>query len=271
MTTPPKIRIAAAEDYEAFCTLFLELGIDDPVPDRSQYARDLMLRMFVAQVGSQVVGYTLHELLDGTGYVRNLVVAPAFRGRGIGRALMEHLRRFFDDQGASRWCLNVEPSNTAAVTLYARCGLQLAYEARALRVAADAFFEPDASTPEVDVRPVEPARDADLEQRFGLIRGQLASARAHPGREVLVFTEAGRPCGVAVFDPRFPGAFPFRLADARLAPGVLAYFRRRAPAHARWVQVVVEDDEPLAEALIERGATTALTYVHMRGSVRATD
>jgi ribosomal protein S18 acetylase RimI-like enzyme len=264
---PTKIRAATLEDYEVFTRLFAELGIDDPIPSRSRYASELLPRMFMATEDAQVVGYALHEKLDGVGYVRNLVTAPEHRGRGIGRALMQHLRHFFEDHGASLWCLNVEPTNTAAVGLYRRCGLEVAYEARALRLAMNAVLERDPSAPDVDVRTIDPSLDTQLERRFGLIAGQLASARTKAGRDVLVFSVAGQPVGLAVFDSSFPGAYPFKLEQPRLVPAALAYFRRRAPPHARWIQVVVEDDDALAADLIARGATLAVHFVHMRGQL----
>jgi ribosomal protein S18 acetylase RimI-like enzyme len=277
-----EIRSATLGDYEAFASLFPELGVADPVPDREGYARALQSRMFVATQRERVVAYALYERLDGVGYVRNIVVAPDQRGRGLGRALMEHLRLFFSRHGASAWCLNVDPKNTAAVALYRRCGLELAYEAHALRIAMNADLAGCGMTqthsselhaacsvpaPEVDIHTIDPEHEAELEHRFGLIAGQLSSARTQVGRDLLVFRVAGQPVGLAVFDPRFPGAFPFRLDHPRLLPPIIRYFRRRAPPRAQWVQLVAEDDPTLTETLLAMGATVAVHYVHMRGSL----
>lgn len=267
-TQPIEIRAATPEDYPAFASLFDELGIDDPTPARGRFEAALRPRMFVAVEGARVVGYALHELLEGVGYVRNLVTAPDHRRRGIGRELMEHLRRLFDDHGASTWCLNVEPSNEGAIALYRRCGLDVAYDARSLRFPMDVARPRESPGPALEIGAIDPEQDAELERRFGLIPGQLASAREQAGRELLVFASAGQPVGLAVFDPSFPGAFPFRLEQPELALAIIAYFRRRAPSRARWVQVVVEDDEPLTAYLLEHGATMALHFVHMRGPLR---
>jgi ribosomal protein S18 acetylase RimI-like enzyme len=264
-----QIRPARLEDYEAFARLFAELGVDDPTPEHDRFERDLMPRMIVATDGTVVLGYALHELLEGVGYIRNLVTAPAARRRGVGRALMQALREIFEADGASSWCLNVMPSNAPAVALYRSCGLEIVYTSRAMRIDMGTTLPPSDESADFAVGLIEPADDAELEEQFGLIGGQLASAREKKagGRELdlLVFTAAGRSIGLAVFDPRFPGAFPFRLERPDLLPRILAYVRRRAPPRAHWIQLVVEDDDVLYQRLLELGANTALEFVHMRG------
>ena len=267
------IRAARPDDYAAFARLFTELGVDEPTPSRDAFSRDLRPRMVVASEGSEgseIMGYALHELLDGFGYVRNLVTAPEHRRRGIGRALMEHLRELFTSHGASSWCLNVMPSNTAAVRLYRDLGFELAYTSRAMRIPMDVAL-PQSDAPPLEVRPIEASMEAELEHRFGLVPGQLSSARTqHRDSDLLAFVVEGETVGLAVFRAAFPGAFPFRLERTDAAAPILETFRRRAPPRARWVQVVVEDDDALLQHLLELGATVAMEFVHMRGLLRHT-
>lgn len=61
------------------------------------------------------------QVLD-EGQILDLAVAPAFRGRGVGKLLVEHALGTFRRQGAAFVGLEVRPSNTAALNLYARCG-----------------------------------------------------------------------------------------------------------------------------------------------------
>jgi ribosomal protein S18 acetylase RimI-like enzyme len=62
---------------------------------------------------------------DGTAFVYDVEVAPTFRGKGYGRAIMlaaeEHARRI----GASVLALNVFGGNTAAIALYTSLGYQV--------------------------------------------------------------------------------------------------------------------------------------------------
>lgn len=52
----------------------------------------------------------------------NLAVAPAYQGRGIGRALLEAALAQFEAQHYQRCFLEVRASNTAAIALYERLG-----------------------------------------------------------------------------------------------------------------------------------------------------
>jgi RimJ/RimL family protein N-acetyltransferase len=46
------------------------------------------------------------------------------RGRGIADGMMAKIGTWFVEQNAVRVCVNVDPRNTAARKLYARCGAQ---------------------------------------------------------------------------------------------------------------------------------------------------
>lgn len=56
-------------------------------------------------------------------FIKDLAVAPGFRGRGIGAALMTHAFGLFARRGASHVDLKVETANVAARTLYASLGM----------------------------------------------------------------------------------------------------------------------------------------------------
>ncbi|WP_291375791.1 GNAT family N-acetyltransferase [Devosia sp.] len=56
-------------------------------------------------------------------FIKDLAVAPTFRGRGIGAALMTHALGLFAKRGADYVDLKVEPENAAARRLYARLGM----------------------------------------------------------------------------------------------------------------------------------------------------
>lgn len=70
----------------------------------------------------RLVGYGLGQrLLDGLD-ILNLAVLPAFRGRGIGRALLTRLLDDAERHGLCRVTLEVRVSNRPARRLYERCG-----------------------------------------------------------------------------------------------------------------------------------------------------
>lgn len=77
---------------------------------------------FVARNEKGVIGYAGVQITAGIGYVTNIAVASAFRGRGIGRALTERLCSACAEKQAESITLEVRPSNTAAVALYRKLG-----------------------------------------------------------------------------------------------------------------------------------------------------
>jgi ribosomal protein S18 acetylase RimI-like enzyme len=60
----------------------------------------------------------------GLGAIQNLGILPAYRGRGLGRALLLHALHGFDACGLGRALLEVTARNDAAVSLYRRLGFR---------------------------------------------------------------------------------------------------------------------------------------------------
>ncbi len=218
------VREARADDYDVYQRLFPELGVDEGVPSRERFTTDLATRMFVAIDAEQVVGYLLFDLMDGVGYVRNVVSDPERRRAGIGIALMEAARERFVRAGATTWCLNVKAENRAAIALYERCGMGLHYRTTVLRLPRSVSLPP--VDPSLSLVPVPPEADPMIEPAFALLPGQLASARNKAGRMVLQLARGDEVLGVGVFVPSVPGSFPFRLARGRV-PRVVARARPR--------------------------------------------
>ena len=72
----------------------------------------------------------------------------------------------------------------------------------------------------------------------------------------------------AVFDPTFPGAYPFRAKTIDDATSLLHALRPHARPNDDIINVVTEDQEALADALIAIGATVRIETMHMRGPLR---
>jgi ribosomal protein S18 acetylase RimI-like enzyme len=256
------VRDAIASDYDAYTRLFRELGIDEGAPSRERFSEELSRRMFVATDGDVLVGYLLYEILDGTGYVRNVVSDPDRRRTGIGHALMERARERFVGADATAWCLNVKADNRPAIALYEKVGMGLHYRTTVLRLPRTIALARD---PAYALVPVPPDTDAMVEARFHLLAGQLASARKKAGRLVVQLEHDGAVVGVAVFMATIPGSFPWRLAAPRHAEAFLALLREHTPDEAAWIQVGVEDDDALAAHVRSLGAYVHLELLHMHG------
>lgn len=267
---PLEIRQALDGDYETFTELFPELGVDDPVTPMEVWSTTMRPSTWIALERGDAVGYCYCQSYADTGYVRHVVVAPRARGRGVGRALLTavaaHLRR----GGQTTWRLNVRPNNTAARRLYERMGFTVAYESVALRLPWDALSRLPAGCAEV--RPFGPEDDGHVESTFALPAGQLATARA-AHRVLLLATDASarETTGLAVFDPGFPGAFPFRVVEPDALEPLLRAMRTHARPSDTFVALVTEDDAALAQRLVALGAIVRDEILHMSGSIPTTD
>lgn len=66
----------------------------------------------------QLVGYAgMWQVVDEA-HITNIAVLPGYRGRGIGRMLLEALLKDANVRGARSATLEVRPSNIAALALY---------------------------------------------------------------------------------------------------------------------------------------------------------
>lgn len=259
------IRRARGDDYDAFCRLFPELMVDDPVPGLDAWTSVLAPSTWVATQDGEVLGCCYLQEYIETGYVRNVVVSPTARRRGLGRALMHSAAEYLRSRGKQSWRLNVEPSNQAALALYDRMGLRAKYLAKSLRLPWSALITLPTGNAVVEV--LTPDRDAAIERQFDIPRGQLAAARGM-GRLLFEATSGtGRSVvGVAAFDPKFPRAFPFRVRDLDAVTPLLIAMRQHVPTDQH-VNLVAEDDQRLADLLTSVGAKLRDEILHMEGSL----
>jgi len=81
--------------------------------------------MYVALQRDVVVGYIAGHLtrrFDCDGELQYLFVAYEHRRQGVASRLLESLRGWFRDRGASRVCVDVEPGNAVARAFYTHHG-----------------------------------------------------------------------------------------------------------------------------------------------------
>ncbi len=113
----------------------------------------------VAEAGGTVVAFALFftnfsTFLARPGlYLEDLYVQPAWRGHGIGQALLEHLGALALQRGCGRFEWSVLDWNENAIRFYERMGATVMPEWRICRVAGDALARfsaapaPSASPP----------------------------------------------------------------------------------------------------------------------------
>lgn len=260
-------RAARPGDYSDYARLFPELEVPDPVPTAERWWEKQGERTLIAEEGGQVRGYLWDELIGSTLYIRHVVTDPGFRRGGVAKRLIAASQARARAASAQRWCLNVKDDNVAAITLYESLGLKPAYVTLVLRMSWARVPAPE--TDALAVR--EPAADdaPRVEVALGLLAGQVAHQRGIGRVLVAAFDAGGAPVGFAAFDPTFPGAYPFRARDVSAAGALLKGMapHRVAFGSGDWrdvsVQLVVEENEPLGEALERIGAERVLRILHL--------
>jgi GNAT superfamily N-acetyltransferase len=263
MTIALGIRPARSDDYAAFAHLQPQMGSGDPTPGEEAWLSNIAPGTLVATLADKVAGYCFWQEYDDTGYVRNVVVDSTARRMGIGRALMRATAAHLRARGKTSWRLNVKPDNVAAIALYASMGMQTAYAGKAFLLPWRAVASLPSYGAAISVARAD--RDAALEAAFALPAGQLARSRLI-GRTIFEASDSTAILGFADFNPRFPGAFPFRVVDPRVARDLLTAMRALVPADDA-VNLTVEDDEPLAILFLQAGARLRMEILHMVGGL----
>lgn len=264
----PRIRAATGADHALFVRLFPELAVDDPILDRAQFERDVLLTTLIAETDEgESLGYIYFDIVKDVAYVRHLVAAPDVRRGGVGRALLDAVAQRAREAGCQSWCLNVKPENVAAIALYEKVGMTPRFTSRAL-VLDWAHVGEGVPTEGVRARPIEPGDDQLVERELRLLDGQLAEARKNPGRVLhMLEREGGEPVGAAIFNPDFPGAYPFRVAHSDLAPLLLRALHPFRRAEHTSINVVTENQPDVADYLVSLGGRVKLDIVHMKGAL----
>ncbi len=251
------------DDYEHFVGLFPLLAIDDAVPSRERFCDEMAPHSYIAERDGRVVAYAYAHPLDDTGYVRILTVAREAQRTGVGRAVLQHLRERFVSLGLRSFRLNVKPENAPARALYESLGMRATSHAAIVRFPwASLASLPESPAGSLVVREPESSEDESVERAFGVLPGLYASARAQHRVLRVAHQADGLLVGACLFDPTFPGCFSFRARSPEVARALLEALRPHAPAEVPHVQVVVERDEPLAEALVSAGAAVRMRSLH---------
>ena len=268
MASPFTVSSGSAADYPTFARLFPELAVPDPVPSAEYFVEAIAPHAIFLRDGDEVVGYAWSRPRGERLHVVHVIVDPAHRRRGVGRALMDALAERGRAAGFRRWMLNVKPENVAARELYARCGMGVVLEGVSLRLAwADVARL--APPPATMTRALAPTDDPRFEDALGLARGDLTACRASPGRVFVGVETEGRPVGCAALDPRFPGAPLLRVRPPEHARAVLEGLRPHALPEHDHLFTFVEDDPALEGVLTSAGAEVILRVLRMEGDMDA--
>ncbi|HDI31833.1 MAG TPA: ribosomal-protein-alanine N-acetyltransferase [Thermofilum sp.] len=129
MLSPVDITIRRAKREELERLLIIEnLSFKDPYP---LFILDFYLKLtpdtfLVAEVKGKIVGFII-GLREGWGWghIISIAVHPEFRGKGIGKRLMEECIARLRNKGVKKIRLEVRVSNERAIGLYKKLGFRV--------------------------------------------------------------------------------------------------------------------------------------------------
>lgn len=153
--SPWVLRPAARADLPAIVTLIRELAAFEKLSHLCVVQPETLephlfgprpaAEAVVADVGAEVVAFALFftnfsTFLARPGlYLEDLYVRPAHRGRGLGKAMLEHLGALAVERGCGRFEWTVLDWNANAIALYERMGATVMPEWRICRVTGEAL------------------------------------------------------------------------------------------------------------------------------------
>lgn len=157
VTLPPGValRPAAAADVPLILALVRELAEYERALDECHATEDALAdslfgerpaaEVVIAELDGAAVGFALWfhnystwEARRGL-YLEDLFVRPAARGRGVGRALLEHLAGVAVARGCGRFEWSVLDWNAPAIGFYAALGARMMTAWRIMRVDGEAL------------------------------------------------------------------------------------------------------------------------------------
>jgi len=266
---PLSSRPARPEDHATFARLFQELELDDPVPDDAIWGHTWMSEsLFIIDAEGVTVGYGWGQVLDDIGYIRHVITDSRHRRRGVGRAVMAALAARFAREGCSTWRLNVIDGNVAAIALYKRCGMTVAFATDVVRLDWEVLRRiAPGDSHHGTVRTLQSHEDDVVAIACGVEAGLLPKLRSENESAVVMaaFDDDGEPVGVLRFDPEFPRARPFRAPTPPIAKAMLEGVEARLERAPPTFEVVIEDDALLTDAFLRAGASRPMTLTLMEG------
>ena len=216
--------------------------------------------IFLEAENGELAAYALTFPFGERGDVRQIAVAEAYRGRGVGKRIMQVVAERFREAGVRDWRLEVRANNAAAIACYRSVGMTVLREMEIVRV-----------TPEVaarfavrgNVELVDASDDAALEARWDLGTGQIARWRnARPHAIMWQVRDRALTHYAPTYTPEHGLMFPFRAADVEAAAWLFGAVLDHGMANE--VETVLVDP-PVSEALRVAGVRPIERHYEMAG------
>jgi len=302
-TSTLQIRSAIPSDYNGFVKLWPTLNDMNPPPLQERWEKEMMPTSLVAEHHgnnnsgtTNIAGYVWWTVTGSPtpveGQIKYIMVDTSCRRQGVATALLQAVtKKFKEEYKCRRWRLHVRPENQPAVSLYRKLGLERMFGAAEVHLKWSCLSKLTWSSSEgaassfkvADCLPVgSPEEEAALESAFALPSGVFREAREFGGRIPLQLrsTASDTTCtatesdggqlllGCCIFDPAFPGAYPFCVTRPEFAKPLLEEMEKHHDRARDDFFLLVENQETLIEALVAAGAKVEIDLDCYSGRLR---
>ncbi|CAB4885247.1 unannotated protein [freshwater metagenome] len=160
------IRPATIEDTEEILALIYELALYEKAPEEAKATRDQIHESFftkdpkvfcdVVDIDGAIAGCAIWFLNYSTWqgkhgiYLEDLFIRPQFRGRGYGKAMLQHLAAICEKRGYGRFQWWVLDWNEPSIEFYKSLGANAMDEWTVYRVSGQALTDLGRATSESD-------------------------------------------------------------------------------------------------------------------------
>jgi GNAT superfamily N-acetyltransferase len=147
------IRKASAQDIPLILEFIRELAEFERSPEkvvatpenlwRDGFSGEPKFHVLIAEWDGKAAGFALYFYNYSTWlgqpglYLEDLFVRPAYRGRGIGRAMLVHLAKIAVEEGCARYQWQVLDWNIPAIKFYEALGAKVLKEWLTMRVSGE--------------------------------------------------------------------------------------------------------------------------------------
>lgn len=151
------IRPATPADADEILTLIYELALYEKAPDEAKATREQIIESFfsenpkvycdLVEVDGVIAGLAIWFLNYSTWqgkhgiYLEDLFIRPHYRGRGYGKALLQHLAAICEERGYGRFQWWVLDWNEPAIEFYKSLGAVAMDEWTVYRVSEQALTQ----------------------------------------------------------------------------------------------------------------------------------
>jgi ribosomal protein S18 acetylase RimI-like enzyme len=123
------------------------------------------LKLLVAEAGGRIVGTTLINLREKSGYISSVMVHPDHRRKGIATTLMTSALNHIREKKKMRAVLHVDSTNAPAISLYAKLGFET-FDHSAYFVGKTNPMAVQENTSRVEIRRFQ---NEDLDQVYSIV------------------------------------------------------------------------------------------------------